>query len=81
MTDTLFRDADVIELGDLVVYHGSITALHGLWLAVPCQCGNCKLMDEMGLPNVRFALVDPWGEEPGPEHVRRTSVSHSRASV
>jgi len=80
VTDTLFRDADLIELGDLVVYHGSLTDLHGLWLAFPCQCGNCKLLDKLGLPSVRFMLADPWGEEPGPQCVRRKSVTRSKAS-
>jgi hypothetical protein len=80
MSDTLFRSLDLIEPGDLVIYHGSITDLHGLWLALPCPCGICRAMDRMGLADVRFALVDPWGELSGPHHARRQSITRSAAS-
>ncbi|MFE6362944.1 hypothetical protein ACFVP3_23460 [Streptomyces sp. NPDC057806] len=79
MSDTLIRSLDLIGPGDLVIYHGSITDLHGLWLAVPCPCQICRAMDVFGLPDIRFALVDPWGEQPGPHHVRRASITRSAA--
>lgn len=80
MSDTLIRSLDLIEPGDLVLYHGSIEELHGLWLAVPCTCSLCRAIDRLGLPETRFALADPWGEEPGPFHVRRQSLTRSVAT-
>ncbi|MFF9238417.1 hypothetical protein ACF1AY_15995 [Streptomyces sp. NPDC014776] len=77
--DTLFRSLDLIEPGDLVIYHGSIEDLHGLWLAIPCPCGICRRIDQLGIAETRFALADPWGEEPGPFHVRRKSITRSAA--
>lgn len=80
MSDTLIRSLDLIEPGDLVVYHGSIRLLHGVaWVAIPCPCEVCGAFDRMGLPESRFALADPWGELPGPHHVRRQSLSRSAA--
>lgn len=79
MSDTLFRSIDLIEPGDLVVYHGSIEDAHGLWLAVPCPCRICAALDALGVPDVRFALVDPWGELSGPYHARRQSITRSAA--
>ncbi|MHC3474665.1 hypothetical protein ACYF6T_39050 [Streptomyces sp. 7R007] len=79
MSDTLFRSLELIEPGDLVLYHGSITNLHGLWLAVPCPCRLCYAMDALGIPDIRFALIDPWREQPGPVHVRRQSITRSVA--
>lgn len=79
MSDTLLRSLDLIEPGDLVIYHGSITDLHGLFLAIPCPCDICRAMDAMGLPDPRFALVDPWNERPGPFHARRESITRSVA--
>lgn len=79
MSDRLFRSLDMIEPADLVIYHGSIASHHGLWLAVPCQCRECLLADELGLPASRFTLVDPWGERSGPHHARRESVTRSAA--
>lgn len=79
MSDTLIRSLDLIEPGDLVDYHGSFTALHGLWLAVPCPCRTCAALDALGVPDVRFALADPWGERSGPYHVRRESITRSAA--
>lgn len=79
MDATLFRFIELIEPGDLVVYHGSLTALHGLWLAVPCGCAICMRLDRFGIADVRFALADPWGEAPGPFHVRRASITRSAA--
>ncbi|MFE0104466.1 hypothetical protein [Streptomyces sp. NPDC059009] len=81
MSDTLFRLLDMIEPCDLVIYHGSIKSHHGLWLALPCQCLNCAVADEFGLPLTRFALADPWGELAGPHHVRRASITRSVACL
>ncbi|MEU3899770.1 hypothetical protein [Streptomyces sp. NPDC045251] len=77
--ETLFRSLDLIAPGDLVMYHGSLKEFHGLWLAVPCPCDVCQALDRMGIPDVRFALVDPWGERSGPHHARRESVTRSAA--
>lgn len=79
MDTTLFSSLDLIEPGDLVLYHGTLTDLHGLWLAIPCPCRTCDAMDALGLPDVRFALADPWGERPGPLHARRQSLTRSAA--
>lgn len=79
MSDTLLRSLDLIEPGDLVLYHGSLTDLHGLWLAIPCPCRICAALDDMGIPDVRFALADPWRERPGPHHARRESITRSVA--
>lgn len=79
MSDTLLSSLDLIEPGDLVIYTGSIRALHGLWLAVPCPCRFCAAIDALGLPDVRFALGDPWRERSGPHHVRRESITRSIA--
>ncbi|MFE0099825.1 hypothetical protein [Streptomyces sp. NPDC059009] len=81
MSDALFRSLDVIEPGALVVYHGSIGSHHGLWLALPCLCLNCARADELGVPDCRFMLIDPWGELSGPHHVRRESITRSSACV
>ncbi|MFD4343436.1 hypothetical protein ACFWQ6_00900 [Streptomyces coelicoflavus] len=78
--DTLFRSLDLIEPGDLVIYHGTLTDCHGLWLAVPCPCNLCHAMDRMGFTDLRFALIDPWGERSGPVHARRTSITRSVAN-
>lgn len=79
MSDTLFRGLDLIEPGDLVIYHGSIETHHGLWLALPCLCRNCEAADSLGLPRARFTLIDPWGERSGPHDVRRESITRSIA--
>lgn len=80
MSDTLFRELDMIEPGDLVVYHGSISGLHGLWLAIPCLCPTCLRLDALGVSDLRFDLIDPWGELSGPYHVRRQSITRSSAN-
>ncbi|MCQ9178563.1 hypothetical protein KMT30_05870 [Streptomyces sp. IBSBF 2953] len=77
MSDTLIRALDLIEPGDLVIYHGSIEDCHGLWLALPCPCRICMAADAFGIPEVRFALIDPWGERSGPFHARRCSITRS----
>ncbi|MEV6791282.1 hypothetical protein AB0M87_04615 [Streptomyces sp. NPDC051320] len=79
-TDSLFRSIDLIEPGDLVVYHGTLTDLHGLWLALPCECAVCFRLDALGIADIRFHLVDPWGELSGPMHARRESITRSIAS-
>ncbi|MFF3848014.1 hypothetical protein [Streptomyces sp. NPDC002328] len=79
MSDTLFRSIDLIAPGDLVVYHGSIADAHGLWLAIPCPCLICMALDDAGIPDVRFALIDPWGEISGLIHARRQSITRSAA--
>lgn len=79
MDTTLFRSLELIEPGDLVIYHGSIRRLHGLFLAVPCGCGICRQLDAFGFSEVRYALVDPWLELPGPHHVRPASITRSAA--
>lgn len=78
--DTLFRLIDLIEPGDLVLYHGTIKDCHGFWLALPCPCRICDRADALGIVDVRFALVDPWGELSGPIHARRESITRSIAS-
>ncbi|MFJ8348949.1 hypothetical protein ACIQ9J_21825 [Streptomyces sp. NPDC094153] len=77
--DALFNYLNLIGPGDLVLYHGTLTDAHGLWLAMPCPCNICHAMDALGLPDVRFALIDPWGEQPGPFHARRASITRSAA--
>ena len=47
------------EPGTKVRYHGSLTELHGVYAAHPCQCLRCT--DNRDLPGVRFALVDANG--------------------
>lgn len=79
MPDSLIRALDLIAPGDLVIYHGSKQGCHGLWLAIPCPCRICEAVDALGIADVRFALADPWGEEPGPYHVRRVSITRSTA--
>jgi hypothetical protein len=79
MDTKFFRTIELIEPGDLVLYHGSIGSHHGLWLAIPCPCRVCHRLDEIGFPDVRYALVDPWGELSGPHHVRPESITRSAA--
>ncbi|HET6636807.1 MAG TPA: hypothetical protein VFH77_17450 [Streptomyces sp.] len=77
--DTLFGSLDLIEPGDLVIYHGSIEDRHGLWLAIPCPCEICLAADLLGIADCRFALIDAWGEQSGPHHARRESITRSAA--
>jgi hypothetical protein len=79
MDTKFFRTIELIEPGDLVLYHGSIPSHHGLWLAIPCPCRVCRRLDEIGFPDVRYALVDPWRELSGPHHVRPESITRSVA--
>ncbi|MGW1071539.1 hypothetical protein [Streptomyces sp. NPDC002537] len=77
--DTLFRRLDLIQPGDLVLYHGSIPRAHGLYIALPCPCSTCRFLYEFAPADTRYALVDPWGELPGPRCVRRESITRSTA--
>lgn len=43
------------EPGTLVRYHGSLTALHGVYAAHPCDCLRC---DDPVYGSVRFRLTD-----------------------
>jgi hypothetical protein len=81
MTDTIFKALDLVEPGDLVIYHGSITTYHGLWIAVPCSCARCQASDHLGLgDSPRYDLIDPWEPERlSPYHVRRMSITRSTA--
>lgn len=80
MTDTLFRALDLIEPGDLVIYHGSITELHGLYIATPCACFFCAIRDRRGDADARYSLTDPFGEAPGTVRcARRQSITRSAA--
>ena len=53
------------EPGTTVRYHGSLTALHGMYRAYPCPCLQCG---DDGDRAVRFQLVDET------EHVAVTCV-------
>lgn len=46
------------EPGTTVRYHGSLTALHGVYAAYPCTCLQCS---DDGDGAVRFQLVDTTG--------------------
>jgi hypothetical protein len=46
------------EPGTLVRYHGSLTDLHGMYAAHPCDCLNCG---DIGLGAARFQLVNEQG--------------------
>ncbi|MFD9284619.1 hypothetical protein ACFWD7_46620 [Streptomyces mirabilis] len=82
MTDTLFRNADLIESGDLVIYHGSIKSRHGLYIATHCPCRNCVLADFHGIADARYYLTDPWDDyRLNLFHVRRQSITRSAAST
>ncbi|MEU1673392.1 hypothetical protein ABZ752_15345 [Streptomyces roseifaciens] len=78
MSDSLFRGLDLIEPGDLVRYHGSLADAHGLYLAHWCPCADCNLRFRVG-SDTRYMLIDPWGEAPGPQCVRRASITRSAA--
>ncbi|MFD5427712.1 hypothetical protein [Streptomyces sp. NPDC127084] len=84
MSDTLLRTLDLIEPGDLVVYHGSITKHHGLYLARPCDCFHCVRADYLGSDDVRYRLTDPYGTDPHAltlRCVRRQSVTRSAGNA
>ncbi|MFD4830172.1 hypothetical protein ACFWPV_10000 [Streptomyces uncialis] len=75
----LLAAAGFIAPGDLVIYHGSIPEFHGLYVALPCVCPLCLRMDELGFAVARYDLIDPFGEQAGPFHVRRQSITRSAA--
>ncbi|RLU81090.1 hypothetical protein CTZ27_33140 [Streptomyces griseocarneus] len=77
--DTLFHSLDLIQSGDLVRYHGSIPHAHGLYIAVPCPCSACQFLYAIAPTDTRYALIDPWGELPGPRCARRESITRSIA--
>ncbi|MFJ4879891.1 hypothetical protein ACIP93_32455 [Streptomyces sp. NPDC088745] len=84
MSDTLLRALDLIEPGDLVLYHGSIPSLHGLYLARPCECFDCGLADRLGSTDTRYQLSDPFAEDPDAptlRRVRRESITRSTANA
>ncbi|MEV6654780.1 hypothetical protein [Streptomyces sp. NPDC051219] len=84
MSDTLLRDLDLIEPGDLVIYHGSITDRHGLYVAKPCDCFYCVRADYLGSDDVRYRLTDPYSDDPNAltlRCVRRQSVTRSTANA
>lgn len=60
MSNTLFRSLGLIEPGDLVQYHGSLTDAHGLYLAYPCTCPPCRNADKFGDRDTRYLLMDPF---------------------
>lgn len=75
--ETLINSLNLIQPGDLVHYHGSITPAHGLYLAHPCPCATCRLRFELAPANLRYRLTDPWGERLGPQCVHRQSITRS----
>lgn len=84
MSDTLFRTLDLIEPGDLVLYHGSKPDYHGLYLAWPCNCFDCARADYLGSADTRYRLTDPFAEDPDAVTLRcarRGSVRRSDANA
>ncbi|MFI2078495.1 hypothetical protein [Streptomyces triculaminicus] len=80
----LFRSLDLIEPGDLVRYHGSIAAAHGLYLAAPCSCPVCDIRLRLTPDDTlnRLQLTEParrqtagrvhrQGEDHDHQHFRR----------
>ncbi|MFJ4551062.1 hypothetical protein ACIP4X_17850 [Streptomyces sp. NPDC088817] len=64
--DALFNSLNLIGPGDLVLYHGTLTDAHGLWLAMPCPCNICHAMDALGLPDVASPSSTPGTSSPAP---------------
>ncbi|MFE6461975.1 hypothetical protein ACFVP0_31525 [Streptomyces cinereoruber] len=84
MSITLFRALDLIEPGDLVLYHGSKPDFHGLYVARPCDCFYCAREDYLGATDTRYRLSDPYTEDPDAltlRCVRRTSITRSAANA
>ncbi|MER8233113.1 hypothetical protein [Streptomyces sp. NPDC094049] len=84
MSDTLLRTLDLVEPGDLVIYHGSIPEHHGLYLARPCDCADCRIADHLGTDDPRYRLSDPFAEDPDAltlRCVRRKSITRSPANA
>ncbi|MFD9047758.1 hypothetical protein [Streptomyces zaomyceticus] len=84
MSDTLFRTLDLIEPGDLVLYHGSLRDRHGLYIAEPCFCVSCAREGALGSTDVRYRLTDPFAvdpEAPPLRCARRESITRSVANA
>ncbi|WP_228981386.1 hypothetical protein [Streptomyces sp. DH12] len=87
MSDTLLRALDLIQPGDLVQYHGSVTDRHGLYIAIPCGCPFCICADRAGSAHSpRYTLLDPYDVQGGALatvalHVRRRSITRSAANA
>ncbi|MFE5795784.1 hypothetical protein ACFQ8C_24865 [Streptomyces sp. NPDC056503] len=84
MSHTLFAALNLIEPGDIVLYHGSIPAHHGLYIAHPCTCFDCARADHLGTTDVRYRLTDPFDENTDPTTlrcVRRRSITRSAANA
>lgn len=84
--DTLLRSLDLIEPGDLVIYHGHIDSAHGLYIATPCDCYWCRVADQRAAvrgpdsANPRYRLTDPWNPAFTLRCARRESLTRSVAS-
>lgn len=85
MSDTLLRALDLIEPGDLVIYHGTVTEAHGLYIAKPCDCRACVLADIRAArhgadsADPRYRLIDPWDPARTLRCARRESITRSAA--
>ncbi|WP_426568126.1 hypothetical protein [Streptomyces canus] len=85
MSDTLLRALDLIEPGDLVIYHGTVTTHHGLYIATPCDCRACVLADMRAArrgadsADPRYRLIDPWNLTFTLRCARRESITRSAA--
>lgn len=80
MFDSLFQLLDLIEPGDLVIYSGSLTDCHGLYIAQPCPCRRCLRRDACGSTDARYLLLNPWGDRDRDLFcVRRQSITRSAA--
>ncbi|MEV4974421.1 hypothetical protein [Streptomyces scopuliridis] len=77
MSETLIDALDLIAPGDLVLYHGSITDHHGLYIVTLCQCTPCRFDDRRGAADARYRLINPWDSECALHHVRRESITRS----
>ncbi|TDU67826.1 hypothetical protein [Streptomyces sp. KS 21] len=84
MSDTLLRTLDLVEPGDLVLYHGSKRDYYGFYLANPCDCAYCARANYLGCADVRYRLTDPFGEDPEAPAlicVRSQSITRSAANA
>lgn len=80
-TDVLFASLDLIEPGDLVLYHGSKTGEHGLFIAAPCECRYCYAGDRSGSTDTRYRLESISTVGRNLVHARRQSITAARAIV
>lgn len=74
MSDSLIAALDLVMPGDLVIYHGSITDHHGLYLAQPCACIHCVRGDRKGKADPRYLLTNVADATCHLRHVRRRSI-------